>query len=219
MGKFIKLFAISLVLFCYQGHTQPLMEGISVKYVLKVSWENNYHGRISHYWLLEESQSELQEVRSLQLDSLKLMITPLISPRYIDEYLFCCEKNNINAINSKNSQLLKDSLKGKYDQRYKEYYVNEDLRLNQKKALIINYTLNEEYKITLFKINAETCKCMAADNNPGSSYTDTIANISKIISYENFTKKERKQIKANIEKIFANKIILESLPQSGGRTK
>ncbi|HLG39514.1 MAG TPA: hypothetical protein VI461_07590 [Chitinophagaceae bacterium] len=213
MRTFIKLVVVIILSFSCASYAQSFKSETTSQYILKVSWKNEYHGKVSRYWLLEENGSTLQDYENLQLNNFNLKVTPLISPRYPQEYLFCCEKKNIDAINSKNSQPLIDSLGGKYEHRYKEYYNNEILQLNHKKALLLSKdTLNRKYEISLFKMEVQVCKCKAANNNPGSSYTDTVANISKIISYEDFTKKEKQQIKSSIEKVFANKIIQEGLP-------
>lgn len=213
MRTFIKLIVVTLIPFSCASYAKSFEGEATTQYVLAVSWKNEYHGKVSRYWLLEKSGLVLQDYKSLQLNGHQLKVTPLISPRYPQEYLFCCEKGNIDAINIKNSQMFIDSLNGKYEQQYKELYNNELLRLSYKQALTLNKdTLNRKYEISLFKMQVQVCKCKQAGNNPGSSYTDTVANISKIIGYQDFTKEEKKQIKSTIGKVFLNKIIQEGLP-------
>src|SRR5690606_1785234 len=102
---------VVVIFFCVKSNAQLLTNDTSVKHLLRISWQNDYHGQGNRYWLLEQTKdATLHDYEKLQLNNVQLQVTPLISPRYPQEYLFCCEKSNIEAVNSKNSQTLIDSL-------------------------------------------------------------------------------------------------------------
>lgn len=204
-----------LMTFCSSGYKNLLRDENKIKYVLTISWKDSYHKTISHYWLLEKSRSTLQEFDNLKFNDLQFKVTPLVKPRYFQEYLFCCEQKSVDYINRKNSQFLIDSLGKKYQQEYEKNYgtAGEGLKLNQKKVFVsTKQALNRKYHVRFFKITADVCRCKAANNNPGSFYNDTIANIHNITSFQNLSKMEKKQFKSNIDSLFLNKMIQEGLP-------
>lgn len=210
----IKLLTLSLLLSSCFANKKGVKNNIESKYILKISWQD-FHGKAKRYWLLEETADTINVYRAIKLNGLNLKVIPLTLPRMSFDYLFCCEKGNMNAVNGKDSQLFIDSLGQNYKTKYEKNYDQEimEIRLSKNHAFTFTKdTLETNFEFSFLKVKGEFCNCRASFSNPGSSYTDSIVNISKITNYVAFSKGEKNKIIGGLNEFFFNKIIKELLP-------
>lgn len=210
----MKLLLAILIQFSLAKVHNSFAPDYSDRFILKISWKDKTHGQVNMFWLLEKCDKEISEFEKLVFDSSQMKVTPIIVPRYPEEYLFCCEKNNTNYVSSENFKKLVDSLSPKYEHQFNKLYLpRENIKLKSSKAFLVTQdTLNTKFEIRLFKIKMDICKCKAANNNPGSTYSDTIVNINKILKYVNVSNDEQTAFMKNIGAIFSIKMIKERLP-------
>lgn len=198
-----------LLSFCFLN--KPLSDSTKESYIIRISWKDDFHGRLYSTWILNESKKDLKEFETLKQNDKNYRIIPLIVPMSSLDYMACCEMKNSNAFNSSLGRKLFDSLEEKYNKKYDKYYFQSRQIFNKKRSFNLTKDTLKEFKIQFYKVVADFCICKAAYSNPGSSYTDTIGHVNNIYKYETIDNNERRKLKRILREAFSNKMVQETL--------
>ena len=195
--------------FCFLN--KPLNDSAKESYILRISWKDDFHGRLYSTWILKESKNDLTKFETLKPNGNIYKMIPLIVPMSSLDYMACCEMKNSDAFNSTLGRKFFDSLGEKYNKKYDKYYFQGRQIFNKKSSFNLTKDTLKEFKIQFYKVIADFCICKAAYSNPGSSYTDTVGHVNNIYKYETIGKNDRKKLKMILSEVFSKEMVQDTL--------